>query len=308
MDYTYLNYLVQTQDDLGTDIYKLGRTTEKLDSRRPKRFNSYGLGTIVFCMLNLPDFKKSKIMEKRMKDAFHKHFELDRGAEYFRGDKFKMMTIMLSIYSPLNNNDEISDEEIIDQDDEDADEVKSDDNLVKLNYGHINELLKSFLESYEFSKYYAICHEQLYYDFMSYLKLFHVKSFEQFSYCMFGRLLKKVPKGQYFNMNTNKHISNNSCKYTPGTYSMNDSLKSYLGKFMQSFVFPEYAISIQRIKYEFSVFYKNETSGSELLSINDKSFATELDKYRRLFSVSSYNNYRGKMNDDVSSDTNSEKS
>jgi len=77
-------YLIQPSELVGTDRYKIGRSTCG-DIARVK--NGYRKGTRYIFIL---ECKNNVDLEKKLIQEFNKKFELIAGAEYFKGDETNM--------------------------------------------------------------------------------------------------------------------------------------------------------------------------------------------------------------------------
>jgi len=76
-------YLIQTGEDKGTNIYKIGKTV-----RQPhKRLKGYDKDTKTICIQAVDDCHNR---ENELKALFNNKFKLARGREYFEGNKKKM--------------------------------------------------------------------------------------------------------------------------------------------------------------------------------------------------------------------------
>lgn len=83
-------YLIQDGKDKGTNIYKIGRTTQSgSDIRKLRRIMSYSHGTIIYNIFNVNPCIVNDI-ERSIKDAFRKKYTLVRGSEWFAGDVISM--------------------------------------------------------------------------------------------------------------------------------------------------------------------------------------------------------------------------
>lgn len=83
-------YLLQDGNDRGTDIYKIGRTSDKCqDTRTLKRLKSYSKNTIVYNLTAVSHCEVVKI-ENDIKSHFNKKYILVRGQEWFKGNVNEM--------------------------------------------------------------------------------------------------------------------------------------------------------------------------------------------------------------------------
>lgn len=97
-DQSYI-YLLQDGNDRGTQIYKIGRTTQcGGDTRRLKRIQSYAKNTIVYALVNVQTNQVVEI-EKEIKRIFKQKYLLVRGLEWFQGDVKDMKHDIYSITS-----------------------------------------------------------------------------------------------------------------------------------------------------------------------------------------------------------------
>ena len=92
-------YLIQTGDFINTNIYKIGRTTEKTnDTRSLTRFRSYSKNTIQKFLYEVPTLKVIEI-EKEIIKEFNCKYQLKQGHEWFHGDCKNMITDINTIIS-----------------------------------------------------------------------------------------------------------------------------------------------------------------------------------------------------------------
>ncbi len=92
-------YLIQTGDFINTDIYKIGRTTQKnSDTRSLNRLKSYSKNTIQKFLYEVPTSKVIEI-EKEIIKEFNCKYQLKKGHEWFRGDCKNMITDINTIIS-----------------------------------------------------------------------------------------------------------------------------------------------------------------------------------------------------------------
>lgn len=98
-------YLLQDGKDIGSQVFKIGRTTQKGgDTRSLTRIKSYSAHTMVYGMYHVPD-DKVKDIEKALKQFFIVKYKLIRGSEWFIGDVEQMKKDILRIiddYTPLD--------------------------------------------------------------------------------------------------------------------------------------------------------------------------------------------------------------
>ena len=80
-------YLVQPSSHRNTDVHKVGCSSFKDD----RRFKSYASSVVIIRNIKTADFSE---IEKYVKDAFKKKFELQLGTqEYFRGNTIDMIEL-----------------------------------------------------------------------------------------------------------------------------------------------------------------------------------------------------------------------
>lgn len=91
-------YLVQDGEDIGTNIYKVGRTTQLNDCRTINRIKSYSNGSIIYSIIRVHDDNVREIERKILKE-FEKTFILFKGNEWFKGDIEEMMSKVYEITS-----------------------------------------------------------------------------------------------------------------------------------------------------------------------------------------------------------------
>lgn len=91
-------YLVQDGEDIGTNIYKVGRTTQLNDCRTINRIKSYSNGSIIYLIIRVHDDNVREIERKVLKE-FEKTFVLFKGNEWFKGDIEEMMSKVYEITS-----------------------------------------------------------------------------------------------------------------------------------------------------------------------------------------------------------------
>jgi hypothetical protein len=96
-------YLVQPEEFLNTDIYKIGRTTQ-YSSNFISRFNEYGLNLKIIYLINVETIHLFEL-EAKLVDKFNNNFKNYKGREYFQGDINKMKIIFLDIINEYNQKD-----------------------------------------------------------------------------------------------------------------------------------------------------------------------------------------------------------
>jgi hypothetical protein len=145
-------YLIQTGEDIGTNIYKIGKTV-----REPhKRLRGYDKDTKTICFQAVDDCHNR---ENELKALFNNKFRLARGREYFEGNK----KAMEEEFSKFVNQDKIreirlgeenkliDDEEIINDNyinikidvEENIQDIKEDINLSKFKCNLCNNIFIS---------------------------------------------------------------------------------------------------------------------------------------------------------------------
>lgn len=92
-----LIYLLQDARDQGTQIYKIGRTTQKgPDNRIIHRFKDYSAGTTIHEHTTVPN-ELVNVLESTIILAFDACFRRVRGKEWFEGDVYTMKAMMSTI-------------------------------------------------------------------------------------------------------------------------------------------------------------------------------------------------------------------
>jgi T5orf172 domain len=90
-------YLIQDGQHAGTDIYKVGRTTQKgCDTRTINRLKSYSSMTVQKATIEVNSLMVN-IIEKKIIQEFNKCFTLVKGREWFSGDFEEMKKIIYAI-------------------------------------------------------------------------------------------------------------------------------------------------------------------------------------------------------------------
>lgn len=89
-------YLITDAEYIGKNIYKIGRTTQKGDTRKIKRFNNYSKDSIQEFLINVNNHEIVKI-EMEIINVFKKKYKLIKGNEWFMGDKQSMIIDMTDI-------------------------------------------------------------------------------------------------------------------------------------------------------------------------------------------------------------------
>ena len=103
--YNYL-YLIQDKNDINTNIYKIGKTTQLPD----KRFKGYSEGTYPLCIFKVDDCGQR---ENELKNIFREKYKLERGYEYFRGNINSMIQDFVNLCGQINQiplNQELNDQ------------------------------------------------------------------------------------------------------------------------------------------------------------------------------------------------------
>lgn len=110
-------YLLQDGKDRGTDIYKIGRTSERYqDTRTLTRLKNYSLNTIVYNIFQVPNCQVCKI-ENHIKTFFNTKYSLVRGSEWFQGNVYDMKKdidlIIDEYHDKLMSDNEIDDDSLV---------------------------------------------------------------------------------------------------------------------------------------------------------------------------------------------------
>jgi hypothetical protein len=92
--YNYL-YLIQDKNDIGTNIYKIGKTTQLPD----KRFKGYVEGSYPLCIFKVDDCDQR---ENDLKKIFREKYTLERGYEYFKGNINNMIQDFVYLCGQVN--------------------------------------------------------------------------------------------------------------------------------------------------------------------------------------------------------------
>ena len=88
----------------GEPTYKIGRTSQSIDKASITRLNAYKKGSEIVLIIQLFDPRHIVNTEREIIARFKKEFSSHPdGNEYFTGDKFKMMTIIIEVISRYNN-------------------------------------------------------------------------------------------------------------------------------------------------------------------------------------------------------------
>ena len=97
-DVSYV-YIVQDGQDKGTNIYKVGRTTETGgDTRKLNRLQTYSHGTIQYYTWNVEH--NVNTIEQKIKEVFNRKYKLVRGREWFEGNILDMKKDIDSVIFP----------------------------------------------------------------------------------------------------------------------------------------------------------------------------------------------------------------
>ena len=91
-------YLVQDGKDKGTNIYKIGRTSQSGDTRKIKRLQNYAEGTIQYLMIAVPH-KNVEAIESETIDMLKNKYQTVRGHEWFAGDLLQICRDVQAIIS-----------------------------------------------------------------------------------------------------------------------------------------------------------------------------------------------------------------
>ena len=113
MNYHFIYLIKEKQDiDMNESIFKIGKSTQE----NTRRVKSYPSGSHLLLQVTCKD---CHTMESFLIQEFKKLFILERGREYFKGDLFKMINLIFSLYVnskddyinySFNNKDNILDE------------------------------------------------------------------------------------------------------------------------------------------------------------------------------------------------------
>lgn len=102
-------YLLQDGKDRGTDIYKIGRTTQNnKDTRTLNRLKNYSRNTIVYNLFHVSPSQVITIEEHIIK-VFTSKFSLVRGKEWFKGNVYHMkkhIDKIIDLYNTKQNDTE----------------------------------------------------------------------------------------------------------------------------------------------------------------------------------------------------------
>lgn len=116
-------YLLQDGKDKGTNVYKIGRTSQNGgDARKLMRLQAYSTGTVIYNLWKVNDDLLETI-EYKIKKQFKRSYELVRGSEWFDGNVKQMKQDIDNIIESTTTCVDISDSEI----QEDANLDKSSD-------------------------------------------------------------------------------------------------------------------------------------------------------------------------------------
>lgn len=78
-------YLIQDAKDKGTQVYKIGRTSQSMDTRNLARLNSYSKNSVTY-NISYIDYEYVCEVEKKIKQLFNKKYHRVRGCEWFEGN------------------------------------------------------------------------------------------------------------------------------------------------------------------------------------------------------------------------------
>ncbi len=98
-------YLIQPEEYIGTDIYKIGMSTKKTLERPYKGYGSNHEIKIVKSVFN------ASFIEKELIKIFNDKFDLEKGREYFKGELNQMEKIFIDTILSKNKDNEDEDDE-----------------------------------------------------------------------------------------------------------------------------------------------------------------------------------------------------
>jgi hypothetical protein len=120
-------YLIQTAEDLYTNIYKIGKTEQLLQDR----FNGYDKGSYPIRISLVDDCSKR---ETELREIFNKKFKLNRGNEFFEGD----IEEMIYEFSNLCNQKKIIKNTLQKSDIIETDQITENSRKIKKYKNHIH--------------------------------------------------------------------------------------------------------------------------------------------------------------------------
>ena len=103
-------YLLQDGDDVGTSIFKIGRSSKIENMRSIPRLKSYNDGTIVYNTWWVPN-RLVNVIEQKIVSVFEKKYTKHRGREWFRGDVLSMRNRIHKIINKMMDLSETDSEE-----------------------------------------------------------------------------------------------------------------------------------------------------------------------------------------------------
>ena len=109
-------YFIQPAELVGTDRYKIGRSSKDDLSR----IKTYKVGSRV---LNVTKCDDDVELEKALIAKFNENFEKIAGNEYFRGDENEMLNLFIGTIYDFNMQEEVDDEEEGSDDESEKDTV-----------------------------------------------------------------------------------------------------------------------------------------------------------------------------------------
>lgn len=95
-------YLLQSGEDRESNIYKIGRTSQSIDTRTLERLKNYPRNTIVYYICAVSHCQVVQI-EENIKKFFVTKYELARGQEWFKGNLYDMKKDIDSIIDKYQN-------------------------------------------------------------------------------------------------------------------------------------------------------------------------------------------------------------
>jgi hypothetical protein len=95
-------YLIQTDNLVNSDIFKIGRTTQHGDTRFINRFRAYPQNSILKCIKEVPSSKVIEI-ESKIIQIFNIKYQLKNGREWFQGNCLQMISDIDCIINKYND-------------------------------------------------------------------------------------------------------------------------------------------------------------------------------------------------------------
>jgi hypothetical protein len=94
--------LIQTDNLVNSDIFKIGRTTQHGDTRFINRFRAYPQNSILKCIKEVPSSKVIEI-ESKIIQIFNIKYQLKNGREWFQGNCLQMIRDIDCIINKYND-------------------------------------------------------------------------------------------------------------------------------------------------------------------------------------------------------------